>query len=173
MARRATASPSAARTCNTAAPGIPPRSFSQPPVSKASYCPCAGLGRRVGPASTQSQHCRHDETVIGHMRIGSAGNGRIKSRRRGRHPRRGQGGVPCSLECARVAEPIAGTRACSRPWPSADVPPWNTTLTSTLWPPCGRVDLMEQIRLSQEMLEQSQELLRQIDEQLAKYPLKP
>ena len=37
----------------------------------------------------------------------------------------------------------------------------------------GRADLMEQIRLSQEMLEQSQELLRQIDEQLAKYPLKP
>jgi len=37
----------------------------------------------------------------------------------------------------------------------------------------GRVDLMEQIRLSQEMLERSQELLRQIDEQLAKSPLKP
>ena len=37
----------------------------------------------------------------------------------------------------------------------------------------GRKDLMEQIRLSQEILEQSQELLRQINEQLAKYPLKP
>ena len=37
----------------------------------------------------------------------------------------------------------------------------------------GRADLMEQIRLSQEILEQSQELLRQINEQLAKYPLKP
>jgi hypothetical protein len=37
----------------------------------------------------------------------------------------------------------------------------------------GRADLMEQIRLSSETIKQSQELLRQIDEQLAKSPLKP
>ena len=37
----------------------------------------------------------------------------------------------------------------------------------------GQANLTEQIRLSQEMLERSQELLRQIDEQLAKSPLKP
>jgi hypothetical protein len=36
----------------------------------------------------------------------------------------------------------------------------------------ARVDLRENIRLSREMLERSKELLRQIDEQLAKSPLK-
>jgi hypothetical protein len=36
----------------------------------------------------------------------------------------------------------------------------------------GQAELMEQIRLSEETLEQSQELLRRIDEQLSKTPLR-
>jgi hypothetical protein len=37
----------------------------------------------------------------------------------------------------------------------------------------GQAEIMEQIRVSQERVERSQELLRQIDDLLAKSPLRP
>jgi hypothetical protein len=36
-----------------------------------------------------------------------------------------------------------------------------------------QAEIMQQIRVSQETVEQSQELLRRLDQQLAKTPLKP
>jgi len=81
-------------------------------------------------------------------------------------------------EAARVAEPFVGTALVSRTRARArtchlEHNPHLDALAALTTLHREQAEIMQQIRVSQETVEQSQELLRRLEQQLAKSPLKP